>query len=72
MSAGRSLQVGDKATVQWETGKSPVEVIITARCDDGSQGPCQSGIMFQCSPILSNGMPDGWVDADWFDPVTTP
>lgn len=69
MSGGRNLQVGDKATTDFNDGgwisRKRSVVTITARreVDRG----CQSGVLYQVQPTLRNCRPDDWIDADWFN-----
>jgi hypothetical protein len=64
---GRSLQVGDSATTDYDD-RGPAHVRIVERSDDRRHGHSQSGIMFRVHPTLRLGNAGSWYDADWFEP----
>ena len=60
----RKLQVGDKATTDFNRGTTLVEIVERL---DGYNS--QSRIGFRVRPALTSGRPDVWIDADWFEPA---
>lgn len=64
--ASRQLQVGARVFTDYTRGIT--EHTIIDRCDDGSEGHSQSGVMFRVAPIV-RGSSGGWMCADWFEPL---
>ena len=65
---GRNLQPGDEALTDYNGPGAMTRVRIVAR-DDSRVRKSQSGVLYQVSPKLRNGIAESWYDADWFEPA---